>query len=115
MAQREHFNLHQQDKGANAVLWTGRSGRRYAMTRERSASAALAPARLYALEDHGVIRWAGTAEDLIGDHVSRERFRRAVAEGAQMFSLAAPADPLTAMTLAWDLDGSRHFSGRDAA
>ena len=48
MAQREHFNLHQQDKGANAVLWTGRSGRRYAMTRERSASAALAPARLYA-------------------------------------------------------------------
>ena len=45
-----------------SVLWAGRSGRRYLMEREREAGVAMAPSRLYALEDNGVIGWAGTAE-----------------------------------------------------
>ena len=51
---------------AASVLWTGRSGRRYLMEREREAGVAMAPSRLYALENNGVIGWAGTAEDLMG-------------------------------------------------
>lgn len=98
-----------------SLLWTGRSGRRYWMTEVGEAGAAMAPARLYALEEDGVIGWAGTAEDLIGDHISREKFRRLSALGARLFSLAVPADPLAAMTLAWDLVGSRHCYGRSAA
>lgn len=96
-----------------ALLWTGRSGRRYAMTVVGEAGAPMASERLYALEDDGAIGWAGTAEDLIVDHHSRERFRRLSALGARLFSLAAPADPLEMMTLVWDLEGSRRFS--DAA
>lgn len=98
-----------------AVLWTGKSGRRYKMTRVEGAGAAMVAARLYALAEGGVIRWAGTAEDLIGDETSRARFRRASANGAQMLSLAAPKDPLAIMTLVWDLEGSRHRTGRSAA
>lgn len=100
---------------AVSLLWTGRSGRRYHMTLVGEAGAAMAPARLYALEEAGVIGWAGTAEDLIGDHHSRETFRKLSALGARLFSLAKPADPLAAMTLAWDLVGSRHYCGRSAA
>jgi len=100
---------------AGSLLWTGRSGRRYRMTEVGEAGAAMAPARLYALEDGGVIGWAGTAEDLIGDHASREKFRKLSALGARLFSLAMPADPLAAMMLAWDLVGSRHYRGRSAA
>ncbi|WP_332711647.1 hypothetical protein [Pelagibacterium mangrovi] len=100
---------------ASALLWTGRSGRRYRMTLVGEAGAAMAPETLYALEDEGVIGWAGTAEDLIGDHASRARFRRLSALGARLFSLVTPADPLTMMTLVWDLEGSRHYAGRSAA
>ena len=100
---------------AASVLWTGRSGRRYLMERERETGVAMAPSRLYALDDNGVIGWAGTAEDLIGDHQAREKFRRLSAGGAHMLSLAAPNDPLAIMTLVWDLEGSRRALGRSAA
>ena len=83
---------------AASVLWTGRSGRRYLMERE----------------NNGVIGWAGTAEDLIGDHRAREKFRRLSAGGASMLSLVAPRDPLAVMTLVWDLEGSRRALGRAA-
>ncbi|HCO54459.1 MAG TPA: hypothetical protein DIT93_05515 [Pelagibacterium sp.] len=99
---------------AASVLWTGRSGRRYLMEREREAGVAMAPSRLYALENNGVIGWAGTAEDLIGDHRAREKFRRLSAGGASMLSLVAPRDPLAVMTLVWDLEGSRRALGRAA-
>ena len=97
-----------------SVLWAGRSGRRYLMEREREAGVAMAPSRLYALEDNGVIGWAGTAEDLIGDHRARKKFRRLSSGGARMLSLAAPSDPLAVMTLVWDLEGSRRALGRAA-
>lgn len=98
-----------------AVLWTGRSGRRYMMTHVIGEGIALVPARLYALAEDGVIRWAGTAEDLIADQSSRARFRRSAANGAQMLSLPAPQDELGRMTLVWDLEGTRNLPGRSAA
>lgn len=98
-----------------ALLWTGRSGRRYRMTLVGETGAPMASEHLYALEDGGVIGWAGTAEDLIVDHHSRERFRRLSALGARLLSLAAPRDPLAMMTLVWDLEGSRGHAGRNAA
>lgn len=95
------------------LLWTGRSGRRYPMTLVGEVGAPMAAERLYALEDNGVIGWVGTAEDLIVDHHSREKFRKLSGLGARLFSLAAPRDPLAMMTLVWDLEGSRRFA--DAA
>lgn len=100
---------------AGAILWTGRSGRRYTMTRVNGDDLSLRPARLYVLAEEGVIRWAGTADDLIADQSSRARFRNAVAEGAQMLSMPAPEDDLARMTLVWDLDGTRRLAGRSAA
>lgn len=98
-----------------AVLWTGRSGRRYMMTHVLGEGIALVPAQFYALAEDGVIRWAGTAEDLIADQASRARFRRSAANGAQMLSLSAPLDELARMTLIWDLEGTRNLPGRSAA
>ena len=99
--------------GSAALLWTGRSGRRYQMAPVGETGGAMEAGKLYALEDDGVIGWAGTAEDLIVDPVSRGRFQRLSATGARLFSLSAPIDPLAAMTLVWDLEGSRRFA--DAA
>ena len=99
--------------GGAALLWTGRSGRRYQMAPVGEIGSAMETGKLYALDTDGVIGWAGSAEDLIGDPVSRERFRRLSATGARLLSTLAPIDPLAAMTLAWDLTGSRRFA--DAA
>lgn len=96
-------------------MWAGRSGRQYMMTRVDGDRTFMAAARLYALAERGVIRWAGTAQDLIGDYLSRERFRRLNAQGAQMLTMPSPADPLALMTLAWDLEGGHVIAGRDAA
>lgn len=103
------------DADTRAVLWTGRSGRRYTMTREGDDMAAMASARLYLVAVGGVIRWAGTAGDLIADHASRARFRRASAKGAQLLSMPAPEDELARMTLVWDLEGMPRYPGRNAA
>ncbi|MCD7061292.1 hypothetical protein [Pelagibacterium xiamenense] len=100
---------------SQVVLWTGRSGRRYTMMRERGDAVAMAPAKIYLLSVGDVIRWAGTAGDLIDDHASRARFRQASARGAQMLSMPAPEDELARMTLVWDLDGMPHYPGRNAA
>ncbi|WP_404401670.1 hypothetical protein [Pelagibacterium halotolerans] len=104
-------------KGAEArvVLWTGRSGRRYTMTREAEDAVAMAPAKIYLLSVGDVIRWAGTAGDLIDDHASRARFRSATARGGEMLSMPAPEDELARMTLVWDLEGMPHYPGRNAA
>lgn len=105
------------DTGASetAVLWTGKSGRRYTMSKISVQGMALATGRVYALVEAGVIRWVGTAADLIADHFSRDRFRQVSSNGAQMFSLPAPDDELACMTIAWDLEGTAHFNARDAA
>lgn len=98
-----------------SVLWTGRSGRRYTMSMADTDTSSLQPARLYVLAGESVIRWVGTAEDLIADQTSRARFRAAVSEGAQMLSLSTPVDDLARMTLIWDLEGTRRPASRNAA
>lgn len=107
-------NINSKDAGG-ALLWTGRSGRRYLMARVTSDRARMAAAQFYALVEHGVIRWAGTAEDLIADPMSRQRFRKVSAAGAQMLSMAAPDEPIAIMTLTWDLEGTRQYPDRNAA
>lgn len=107
-------SINAKDAGG-ALLWTGRSGRRYLMSRVVEERARMAAAQFYALVEHGVIRWAGTAEDLIADPMSRQRFRTVSAAGAQMLSMAAPGEPLAIMTLAWDLEGTRQYPDRNAA
>lgn len=102
-------------KKGDVVVWTGRSGRRYLVSRVEGAQTALVPARLYLLSAAGVIRWVGTAGDLIADQFSRTRFRQLTASGAELLSMAAPEDDLGRMTLAWDLEGTSRFTGRDAA
>lgn len=97
------------------VLWTGKSGRRYTMSKISVQGMALATGRVYALVEAGVIRWIGTTTDLIADQFSRDRFRQVSGNGAQMFSLPAPDDELACMTLAWDLEGTAHYDTRDAA
>ncbi len=89
------------------VLWTGRSGRRYVLTSVELEGFALREGHLYALAAGGTIRWAGVSEDLVSDHASRTRFRAALAEGALVLTLPAPADELARMTLVWDLEGTR--------
>lgn len=98
---------------STALVCPGRSGQRYRLSPAHGE--AMGPDRVYVLVDRGLVRWVGQARDIIEDQASRARFRALGADGAQMFWLAAPADPLKCMTLMWDLEGGHPTIAQDAA
>lgn len=89
---------------AEGTSWTGRSGRRYSLV--RNLDKGFVPGLVYAVVRLGRISWVGMAADIIDDQFSRARFRQALAEGGEIFSFEAPADPVLGMTVVWDLEGS---------
>lgn len=95
-------------------VWQGRSGKRYDLSRV-DIRAPMQAGALYALATDGIIVWAGTAQDLLIDPVSRDRFRREQTAASLMLSMPADGDPLDIMTIAWDLEGSHPASDRHAA
>ncbi|WP_127144168.1 hypothetical protein [Pelagibacterium montanilacus] len=101
-------------RGSGTTVWFGRSGQRYGLERVDATGATLMEGWFYVLAGDAV-GWAGTAEDLIADQASRERFRRALAEGMAMYCLPDPGDDLSRMTLVWDLEGVRCPLVRSAA
>lgn len=100
--------------GEQSLLWKGRSGKRYHLANV-DMRARMQPGHLYALAGDGVILWAGTAQDLLADPVSRARFRREQTASTAMLSMPADGDLLDIMTIAWDLEGSHRVSDRHAA
>jgi hypothetical protein len=97
------------------MVWRGRSGRCYTLLPERDENFILAEENLYLLAKGDDVSWVGTAGDLIDDHTSRQRFRRAVAEASAVFRMAGPRDLLTRMTIAWDLEAGERMSELSAA
>lgn len=107
-----------QEDGKNtnyqASFWRGRSGQRYSLLEVQDRSS-IRSSHIYALAESGIVRWVGTAESLLADPVSREKFRQQ--DGARTLMLAMPfaGDELAAMTLVWDLEGGQRIGALHAA
>ncbi|MBJ6987674.1 MULTISPECIES: hypothetical protein [unclassified Devosia] len=92
----------EQDK-ATVTHWLGRSGRDYGLVPENLSSFSLNTAALYVLAEGSVIAWAGTADDLIVDTSSRAKFRQALENATDAFSMDCPDN---AQAVVWDLVGT---------
>lgn len=87
------------------VSWRGQSGRTYDMVRERLDNFTFDERGLYVLLADGKACWVGTAGDVIGDEVSRARFRAAVQVASSVLRTARPSDAVSIMTTMWDIEG----------
>lgn len=96
--------------------WRGRSGRTYRLSPESLGDFVLARGALYLVAKGGHALWVGSAEDVIGDHASRARFRLALGCADRAFRLADEAgDDVARLTTIWDLEGAEPEPGTLAA
>lgn len=100
---------------ANVCNWRGASGQLYALIPGAIESFALNGSDLYLLAEGALVRWVGSAHDVIGDAASRTRLRLALEHSDAVFHLAAPNNEVARMSLAWDLEGARPVTALSAA
>lgn len=91
---------------SNRSIWVGRSGQMYSFCTIADAQETMRDDQFYAYNDHGRISWAGSKQDVILDQSSREKFRTAIANGAELLVLPAAETDIAHMTRIWDLEGT---------
>ena len=94
-----------------SVNWQGRSGRFYALSTLRLSDFALNNETMCLVARGSHVLWVGSANEIVSDQSSRARFRLALDCADRAFSLPAPADEVTRMTLIWDLEGAAPVKG----
>jgi hypothetical protein len=95
--------------------WQGRSGRSYDMISENLEHFAMADAELYLIAKGNHVLWVGSNGELVGDPMSRRRFRLALDCADRVFKLASPDLPTQRLTTIWDLEGAEPVLGIQAA
>lgn len=100
---------------SRAVNWRGRSGRFYALHPVRLDSFTLDSNELFLIARGGLVLWAGSGEDVVGDAQSRARFRLALTCADRVFQVEASDDDVERMTVVWDLEGATPVAGLSAA
>ena len=95
-----------------SVKWRGRSGRQYALVRERLENFVLKERDLYIIAEGNDPRWIGTAGDLITNDISRARFKEAVKVASCVLRLPDIHDELIRMSAAWDIEGGHLSDGK---
>lgn len=101
--------------GTRPVNWRGRSGRYYALEPLRLEDFSFSGDELYLIALGPHVMWAGSAADLVEDHVSRARFRLAMDCADRVFHVEASADAIERLTVVWDLEGAEPVLGLSAA
>ena len=96
------------------VNWRGRSGRFYALEAERIEQFSFDGDALYLLALGPMPLWSGSAADVVADPDSRARLRLALDCADRVFRIPAVADPVSRMTIVWDLEGAEPVSGLTA-
>ncbi|MDB5561330.1 MAG: hypothetical protein JWN11_748 [Hyphomicrobiales bacterium] len=96
---------------ARVSNWRGRSGRLYALVASALDDFNLSGSELYVIAKENRVQWVGSAIDLVEDHASRARFRRALADADAVFHVPNPAGEVERMTLIWDLEAATPFNG----
>lgn len=100
---------------ARPVNWRGRSGRFYALAPERIEDFSFRGDDLYLIALGHHVLWVGSAADLVGDPVSRARFRLAMDCADRVFHVETSADEIERLTVLWDLEGAEPSIGLSAA
>lgn len=93
------------------VTWIGQSGRLYSMVREQSSEFKMRQDALYVLTLGSQALWAGTAQDLVSDGASRDRFRLAVRSGGVALRFDAPTSADEAAIASWDIANGKLTDG----
>ena len=95
--------------------WLGRSGRAYGLISESLERFAMADADLYLIAKGNHVLWVGSTGELVGDPISRTRFRLALDCADRVFRLLTPSAAAERLTTIWDLEGAEPVSGAQAA
>ena len=89
-----------------AASWQGRSGRAYGLVGESLDHFAMGDADLYLIAKGGHVLWVGSTSELVGDPMSRTRFRLALDCADRVFRLTAPGTEAERLATIWDLEGA---------
>ena len=95
--------------------WLGRSGRAYGLVSENLERFAMADADLYLIAKGSHVLWVGSTGELVGDPMSRSRFRLALECADRVFRLLNPGAAAERLTTIWDLEGAEPVQGMQAA
>lgn len=95
--------------------WQGRSGRAYDLVSENLEHFAMADADLYLIAKGNHVLWVGSTGELVGDPMSRTRFRLALDCADRVFRLPAPGAAGERWATIWDLEGAEPAQGVQAA
>ncbi|MDB5586498.1 MAG: hypothetical protein JWP26_1468 [Devosia sp.] len=100
---------------ARVVTWMGRSGRVYGLVGENLDRFAMTENDLYLIAKGGNALWVGSTHDLVGDPLSRSRFRLALDCADRVFRLVTPSADSERLSTIWDLEGAEPVQERSAA
>ena len=95
--------------------WLGRSGRAYGLVSESLERFALADTELYLIAKGSHVLWVGSTGELVGDPMSRTRFRLALDCADRVFRLVSPGAAAERLSTIWDLEGAEPAQGAQAA
>lgn len=95
--------------------WLGRSGRAYDLVGENLDRFAMADAELYLIAKGNHVLWVGSTGELVGDPMSRSRFRLALDCADRVFRLISPGAAAERLGTIWDLEGAEPAQDAQAA
>nr|WP_295889605.1 hypothetical protein [uncultured Devosia sp.] len=95
--------------------WLGRSGQSYGLVSENLERFAMTDADLYLIAKGNHVLWVGSTGELVGDPMSRSRFRLALDCADRVFRLHTPGAVAERLTTIWDLEGAEPAQGAQAA
>ena len=100
---------------ARIVSWMGRSGRAYGLVGENLDQFAMTESDLYLIAKGGNALWVGSTSELVGDPMSRSRFRLALDCADRVFRLVTPGAESERLSTIWDLEGAAPSQSLSAA
>lgn len=95
--------------------WQGRSGQTYGFVSENLEHFAMGDSELYVITKGGHVLWVGSTGELVGDPMSRTRFRLALDCADRVFRLSSPGAAAERLSTIWDLEGAEPMMGAQAA
>ena len=92
--------------------WQGRSGRGYDVVSENLELFAMGDADLYMIAKGSHVLWVGSTGELVGDPMSRTRFRLALDCADRVFRVLSPGGAGERLSTIWDLEGAEPMAPR---
>jgi hypothetical protein len=89
------------------LLWIGQSGQRYRLEPVSFSGFQLRDGEIHVLVAGTDALWAGSADDVVSDPLSRSRFRDAMVKDVAVYRLEPTPDEDMRIMIAWDIANGR--------